>query len=178
MKYKPMIWMLTVLAAMLLLLVLFPALTGVMQYEYQEKPLQISTVVSKIPELEWTEAEIALADTILGLPVIRTALEDGWEGELKWDQVAASLGQVVPGWAEHTSVAIFGRVVILDFLGGTNRLILEYCDRDGGSADLVRKTWTNESGSTAPTIYTAEYVPILEQSWYKKHVSRRLFRFA
>ena len=177
MRNKQMIWLFAALAGVLVLLALFPVFTGVVRYEHQEKPMTLQEVTSQVPVLLLTDEEIALADSILAIPEICDALERELEGELQWEFVANVMASIRPDWAEHASVSILGQGVIVDFLGGTRRLILEYYDRDGGSADLIRKTWSEESGTVAPTIYTAEYIPILEETRYQVSVSRRHFAF-
>lgn len=177
MRNKQVVWLFAALAGVLVLMVLFPIFTGVVRYEHQEKPMTLQEVTNQVPALLLTDEEIAMADSILAIPEICDALEQQQEGELQWALVAKAMASVRPDWAEHVSVSVLGQGIVVDFLGGTRRLILEYYDRDGGSADLIRKTWSEESGAVAPTIYTAEYIPILEETEYRVSVSRHRFAF-
>ena len=149
---------------------------------YGETPWLVTTdeavILAQMPELELTDGELQLAEELMHHPVIRSALSAATVAELPLDRLAELYGPVTPPGSTCTSVAVLSEhCVCLDFRGEELRLILEYTDVDNtGTVDLIRKTVAvlKEDG-TADTVYTLEYVPGVDRSWYEMHKSRHIW---
>ena len=106
--------------------------------------LSQADALSKVPSLALTEAELALAETILQYGDFRNALNydlvdnsTAFSVEETWDVYSI----VIPENATVNEVAVAGAVVIIDYTQPQHRIILEYADADrSGTVDQIRKT--------------------------------------
>lgn len=132
------------------------------------------------PELALTQAEKALADSILEFSVIRENMEKGEAVAIPLQQVPEELKGVLPENAELTEVtALLGANVSIDYRWGDIRVMVGYLDpnRDG-VVDLIRKTvGVRKSPDTweADTVYLMEYVIALDKAWYEKSESQHVW---
>ena len=136
-----------------------------------DNELSMEDTLAKVPSLALTEAELALAETILDYDDFRNALNydlvdnsTAFSIEDTWDVYSA----VIPENARVTEVAVCGAVVIIDYTQPQHRIILEYADADrSGTVDQIRKTLTpiiddvstgryqvDQNLSTDKTVYT------------------------
>lgn len=132
------------------------------------------------PELALTQAEKALADSILVFPVIRENMETGASAAVPLRLVPEELKRVLPENAELTEVAvILGANVSIDYHWGDLRVIIEYLDPNGdGTVDLIRKTVAVRNAPDtweADTVYTVDYVTALDRAYYEKIESQHVW---
>lgn len=134
-----------------------------------------SIILSQMPQLALTEAEQALADTIRSLPAVEAAIA---AGELTQDiataHVAEEIGPVLPEDAEQLSVYVVHSNPAVEYCTDDLRVILEFLDPDNdGAVDCVRKTVgvLNRDGHRCDTVYTLEYYPAFERTYYEKYRS-------
>ena len=120
-----------------------------------------ATVLERAPALVLTEAELALADTILDHEGFRSALSyDLVENTttFTWEDTEDVIGSVIPADGTVTEVCVSGAVVIIDYRQHQHRIILEYVDADrSGKVDSIRKTLTPLIDGGATGCYTANY---------------------
>ena len=108
--------------------------------------LSQADALDKVPSLALTEAELALAETILDYDDFRNALNyDLVDNSTAFsvEQTADVYCSVIPENATVNEVAVSGAVVIIDYTQPQHRIILEYADADrSGTVDQIRKTLT------------------------------------
>lgn len=127
--------------------------------------------LDRVPFLALTDAELALADTILDHEDFRNAISyDLVENatSFTFEETQAVIGSVIPADAEVTEVTVAGAVVIIGYSQPQHRIFLEYVDADrSGTVDQIRKTLTpiingestgcyqvNHNLVTGKTVYT------------------------
>ena len=100
--------------------------------------------LSRVPSLALSEAELALADTILDHEDFRNALSyDLVENTTAFtpEAVMDVIASVIPAGAEVTEVRVSGAVVIIGYSLPYQRITLEYVDADrSGKVDMIQKT--------------------------------------
>ena len=128
-----------VIAACLLIIVILFA--GGNDHELSE-----ADALARVPGLALTDAELALADTILDHEEIRNALSyDIAENTTAFtpEEVKEIIAPVIPADGEVPQVCVSGAVVIISYAQPQHRIILEYVDADrSGTVDQVCKTLT------------------------------------
>ena len=143
---------------------------------YGETPRVVTTdkatILAEVPQLQLTEAELALAEPLFQDSVLRDAMAAGdISVDVPPEQVEYLLTDVVPKNVTDVYVAVLSeRNICLDFWGKHHRIILEYLDPDQtGTVDLVRKTVAVlEKDGDAQVVYSVEYIPVLERYDYEK----------
>ena len=96
-----------------------------------------------MPALALTEAELALAETILEIPLVRDSItEDGQNSAtLDIEAVMPYLSAILPENGRFTEVFVFGHSVFISIIEGKQYVCLQYTDADAtGHIDLVAKT--------------------------------------
>lgn len=143
---------------------------------YGETPERITTdrdtILSQMPQLALTEAELELADIIRTLPAVDTAIA---AGELTRDialaDAEAEIRPALPANAEQIRVSVINSTIYLECCSGELRFSLGYLDPDNnGTVDCIRKVIgvLNRDGRSADTVYLLEYYPSLDRTYYEK----------
>lgn len=108
--------------------------------------LSQAEALERVPALALTDAELALADTILDHAAFRNALSyDLVENTTTFtpEETEAIIGSVIPADGTVTEVSVSGAVVIIRYSQPQHQIILEYVDADrSGRVDQIRKTLT------------------------------------
>ena len=132
----------------------------------------IPTILSQMPQLALTEAELELADIIRTLPAVETAIA---AGELTRDialaDVEAEIRPALPANAEQIRVSVINSTIYMEYSSGELRFSLGYLDPDNnGTVDCIRKVIgvPNRDGRSADTVYLLEHYPIPERTYYEK----------
>lgn len=137
-----------------------------------------AVIFAEVPELQVTDGELSVTDTVFDHPALRDALEDGAVEEIPLEQTADLLAVITPKGATATSVAVLsGQSICMDFSMEELRIILEYIDADGsGTVDLIRKTIgvTDQHGEPG-TVYTMDYAVGLNRYWCEKTRMRHIW---
>ena len=111
-----------------------------------DSELSQADALERVPALALTDAELALADTILEYEDFRNALSyDLVENTTTFtlEETEAVIGSVIPADGEVTEVCVSGAVVIIGYSQPQHRIILEYVDADrSGTVDQIRKALT------------------------------------
>ena len=106
--------------------------------------LSEAEALERVPSLALTDAELALADTILEHEDFRNALSyDIAENTTAFspEETETVIGSVIPADGEVTQVCVAGAVVVIDYRQPQHRIILEYVDADrSGTVDQIRKS--------------------------------------
>lgn len=99
-------------------------------------------ILREMPALALTDAELALAETILEIPVIQESLTGGEESIiLDTETVMPYLSGILPENGRFTEVFVFRRSVFISIVDGKQYTCLQYTDADAtGHIDLVAKT--------------------------------------
>ena len=128
-------------AAVVCVLICLIAFTG-----GNDRKLSEADALDRAPALALTDAELALADTILEFEDFRNALSyDLVENTTTFTlaETETVIGSVIPADAEVTEVCVAGAVVVIDYRQPQHRIILEYVDADRcGTVDQIRKSLT------------------------------------
>lgn len=99
-------------------------------------------ILKKMPALALTDAELALAETILEIPEIQKFLASGEESvTLDTDAVAPYLSGILPENGRFTEVFAFRHSIYISIIDGKQYTCLQYTDVDmTGHIDLIAKT--------------------------------------
>lgn len=100
-------------------------------------------ILKEMPSLALTDAELALADTILEIPEIRDFLSSGNESiTLDTETVMPYLAAILPENGRFVEVFVFGHSVFISIVNGKEYTCLQYTDADQtGHIDLIAKTF-------------------------------------
>lgn len=143
---------------------------------YGETPELITTdrdkILSQMPQLALTDAELELADIIRTLPAVETAIAAGEQTrDVALADVEAEIRPALPGNTEQIRVSVINSAIYLEYDCDELRFSLGYLDPDNnGTVDCIRKLVgvLNKDGRSADTVYLLEYYPILERTYYEK----------
>ena len=117
--------------------------------------------LDRVPGLALTEAELALADTILDHEDFRNALSyDLVENTTTFtpEETEAVIGSVIPADGEVTEVCVAGAVVTIAYTQPQHQILLEYADADrSGTVDQIRKSLTPLIDGAASGCYRVDY---------------------
>lgn len=117
--------------------------------------------LDRVPGLALTDAELALADTILDHEDFRNALSyDLVENKtaFSFEETEAVIGSVIPADGEVTEVCVSGAVVIIAYSQPQHQIVLEYVDADrSGTVDQICKTLTPLINGEASGCYRVDY---------------------
>lgn len=99
-------------------------------------------ILKQMPELELTEAELALAQTILELPAVEEAMESGQESAtLDTGRMLEELDPILPQNGELIEVFIYGSHIYITIMEENRYTSLTYSDIDKtGHIDMIIKT--------------------------------------
>ena len=131
---------LAIVISVLVLLFMLPDILAFWGVGGQEP--ELDTLLTLVPELELTQAEKDLADTILEPEIFRHALTYDATGYVAFtpDEVWELIAPVIPEGAAINEIRVQGAVICIDFQTGDLRTILEYVDPDrSGTVDQIRK---------------------------------------
>ena len=113
---------------------------------YGEKIVTVSTdeenILKEMPELALTDAEKALALTILEVPLIRDALSDDYTSPtvFETEEAVGYFSSILPEDANVTEIAVNGHAVYFSYNSGNVYTIMEYNDPDmTGHVDSIFK---------------------------------------
>lgn len=116
--------------------------------------------LERVPMLALTDAELALADTILEHADFRNALSyDLVDNTITFtpEDVADVIGSVIPADAEVTQVCVTGAVVTIAYTQPQFQILLEYADADrSGTVDQIRKSLTPLIDGSASGCYRVD----------------------
>lgn len=117
--------------------------------------------LDRVPGLELTEAELALADTILEYEDFRNALSyDLVENTTTFtlQETEAVIGSVIPADGNIIDICVSGAVVIIRYIQPQHQIYLEYVDADrSGTVDQIRKTLAPLIDGTSKGCYQVDY---------------------
>lgn len=123
--------------------------------------LSQADALDRVPALALTDAELALADTILDHPNFRNALSyDLVENTTSFtlEETEAVIGSVIPADGDVTEVCVAGAVVIIAYSQPQHQVCLEYADADrSGTVDQIRKSLTPLIDGAATGCYRVDY---------------------
>ena len=123
--------------------------------------LSEADALARVPSLALTEAELALADTILEYEDFRSALSyDLVENTTDFppEEVKDVIASVIPTDAEVTRVCVSGAVVITEYSLPYQQIILEYVDADrSGTVDQIRKTLAPRINGVSTGCYQVDH---------------------
>lgn len=168
-----------IIVCVLLLLVCIVGWWLYMETHFSGKTLKDITtdeekILSEMPELALTQAEMDLADTVYDIPAVREAMQRSEITEIPLESVAGYMTAVIPEDAGQIDISVTsGHNVDIELWFSDSRLILEYIDTDAdGRVDIIRKTIGVLDGSedtrAAKIIYTMEYAVASNQALYEK----------
>lgn len=108
--------------------------------------LSEADALDRVPALALTDAELALADSILDHEAFRNALSyDLVENTTTFtlEETEDIIASVIPTDADVTQVCVSGAVVIISYTQPQHQVSLEYVDADrSGKVDQIQKTLT------------------------------------
>ena len=117
--------------------------------------------LERAPALALTDAELALAETILDYEDFRNALSYDLVENVtvfSFEETEAVIGSVIPGDAEVTEVAVAGAVVTISYNQPQHQIYLEYVDADrSGNVDQIRKTLAPRINGVSTGCYQVVY---------------------
>ena len=123
--------------------------------------LSEAEALDRVPGLALTDAELALADTILDHEDFRNALSyDLVENTTTFtpEETEAIIGSVIPADGAVTQVCVSGAVVIIAYSQPQHQIVLEYADADrSGTVDQIRKTLTPLIDGAASGCYRVDH---------------------
>ena len=153
-KRRNLIIGIAVAAACLLIFVI--AFAGGNDHELSE-----AEALDRVPGLALTDAELALADTILDHEEIRNALSYDIAENItafSLEDVEEIIAPVIPADGEVMQVCVSGAVVIIRYAQPQHQIILEYVDADrSGTVDQVCKTLTPRIDGAATGRYRVSH---------------------
>ena len=137
----------TILGYLSVILIVILAVWGFLEMRYSGELIYASStneerILKEIPELELTDAELALAETILQIPEIQDALSNDHQEStnLNPEDLAAELAPILPEGGKITDIFVIGRQVWISIIVGNRYTCLTYGDVDGtGYVDQIVK---------------------------------------
>ncbi len=102
-------------------------------------------ILKEMPELALTDAELALAETILEIPIVRDVISDDSQESavLDTELLMTELAPILPEKGRFTEIFVFRRSIYISIVDGNQYTCLQYTDADGtGHIDLIAKTLT------------------------------------
>lgn len=158
---------------------------------YGEEIVTVSTdeekILKEMPALALTDAEKALAQTILEVPLIRDALSDDYTNPtvFETEDAAGYFSSILPVDANITEIAVNGHAVYFSYTVGNVYTIMEYNDPDmTGHVDTIFKCVAvspldeiGEDGmlGDVDTVYGLRYAVGSDISRYEKTESRHMW---
>ena len=123
--------------------------------------LSQAEALDRVPALAFTDAELALADTILDHEGFRNALSyDLVENTTTFtlEETEAVIGSVIPDDGNIIDICVAGAVVIIRYIQPQHQIYLEYADADrSGTVDQIRKTLAPLINGTSTGCYQVDY---------------------
>lgn len=136
-------------------------------------------ILAEFPDIALTEAEVALADTILEVSDFRSAMSDDFTDSiyLNPDAYQDILASVLPEGAVIENLYVYGCAVSIHYLVGDVRTMLEYYDHDmTGHIDSVFKMIYG--GESMKATYTVCHAPNTYLYRYERvHTRHHWFSF-
>ena len=102
-------------------------------------------ILKEMPELALTDAELALAETILDIPMVRDVISDDSRESavLDTELLMAELAPILPENGRFTEIFVFRNSIYISIINGKEYTCLQYTDVDQtGHIDMIAKTFT------------------------------------
>lgn len=102
-------------------------------------------ILKEMPDLALTEEELALAQTILEIPLIRDAVSDDIQDSaiLDTELLLPDLAPILPENGRFTEIFVLGHSIFISIIDGKQYTYLQYTDADmTGHIDSIAKTLT------------------------------------
>ena len=145
-------WRKTLLTLAAVVLSVIIAVWGFLEIRYSGELIYPSStneekILKKMPELKLTEAELALADTILELAPVREYMESGQESAtLDTERMLPELASILPEDSTLTEVFVLGSSIYITIIQENRYTALVYSDIDmTGHIDQIIKTMAEYS---------------------------------
>lgn len=140
----------TVLTIVSVILAVVLAVWGFLELRYSGELIYAAStneekILKEMPELALTEEELALAQTILEIPLIRDAVSDDIQDSavLDTELLLPDLAPILPENGRFTEIFVLGHSIFISIIDGKQYTCLQYTDADmTGHIDSIAKTLT------------------------------------
>ena len=138
----------TILSWTVIILALVLAVWGFLEIQFSGELIYAAStneekILKEMPALALTDAELALADTILEIPIVRDALSDDLRNSatLDTETLLPYLSAILPENGRFTEIFVLGPSVYISIISGKQYTCLVYTDVDmTGHVDSILKT--------------------------------------
>jgi hypothetical protein len=138
----------TLLSALAIILALVLAVWAFLEVQFSGELIYAAStneekILKEMPALALTDEELALAETILEIPMVHDAINDDTQDSAVMDtaMITPYLSDILPEEGRFAEVFVFGRSVCISIIDGKQYTCLQYTDVDAtGHIDFIAKT--------------------------------------
>jgi hypothetical protein len=140
----------TILSTFAIILALVLAVWAFLEVQFSGELIYIANtneekILKEMPELALTDEELALAETILEIPLVQDVINDNTQESavLEAEKITPYLSGILPENGRFAEVFVFGHSVIISIIDGKQYTCMQYTDADQtGHIDFIAKTLT------------------------------------